>query len=168
MNIPGWVVLGAVGVLALIVLELTKPDNTPPPPTTMDAFFDAAAGGNLQTIQSLLENGIDVNIKDATFGHTALIVAARRGHLQIIEVLLAKGADVNATDNYGNTALGWARKTSRADAEAVVDMLKQAGAVEPRQASLGMLGASASFSLAGLVSVHAPQFLDGVGLASSA
>jgi len=144
MKIPGWVMLGAVGVLVLVVLELTKPDNTPPPPTTMDAFFDAAAGGDLQTIQSLLENGIDVNIKDATFGHTALIVAARRGHLQIIELLLAKGADVNATDDYGSSALGWARKTNRADAQAVVDMLKQAGAVEPTQASMGILAASVS------------------------
>lgn len=148
MKIPGWVMLSAVGVLVLVVLELTKPDNTPPPPTTTEAFLGAAGGGDLQTIQSLLENGIDVNVKDATFGHTALIMAARRGHLQIIELLLAKGADVNATDNYGNTALRWARKTNRAEAEAVVNRLKQAGAVEPAQASmvLGIMRASVSLS----------------------
>ena len=146
MKIPGWVLFGAAGVLVLVVLEMTKPDNTPPPPTTTDAFFDAAGGGDLNTIQIMLENGIDVNVKDASFGHTALIVAARKGHRQIVELLLAKGADVNATDNYGNTALGWARKTSRADSETVVNMLKQAGAVEPTQASMlpGILGTRVS------------------------
>ena len=146
MKIPGWVILGAAGVLVLVVLEMTKPDNTPPPPTTTDAFFDAAGSGDLKTIQVMLENGIDVNLKDASFGHTALIVAARKGHRQIVELLLAKGADVNATDNYGNTALGWARKTSRENSEAVVNMLKQAGAVEPTQARLllGILGTGVS------------------------
>ena len=142
MKIPWWVLLCAVGVLVLVVLEMTKPDNTPPPPTTTDAFFDAAGGGDLNTVQTMLENGLDVNVKDTSFGHTALIVAARKGHRQIVALLLAKGADVNVTDNYGNTALGWARKTTRADSEAVVNMLKQAGAAEPTQASRlpGLLG----------------------------
>lgn len=130
MNISRWVVFGAVGVLVLIVLELTKSDDTPPPPTTMDAFFDAAGAGDIATIQTMLENGTDVNAKDDTFGHTALIIASRKGRSEVVELLLAKGADSNAADNYGQTALHWAQKKNF---QAVVDILRQAGAMEPAQ-----------------------------------
>jgi len=62
MKIPGWVMLGAVGVVVLVGLEMTKPDNTPPPPTTTDAFFDAAGGGVLSTLHIMLEHGLAVNV----------------------------------------------------------------------------------------------------------
>ena len=134
MNISRWVVLGVAGVLVLLALEWTKPDNTPPPPSTADAFFDAAGAGDIATIRTMLENGTDVNAKDDTFGHTALIVASRMGRSEVVELLLAKGADSNVADNYGQTALHWARKKNFQE---VVDLLQKAGAVEPaREARL--------------------------------
>lgn len=128
MHISRWVLFGAVGVLVLLALEWTKPDDTPPPLTTRDAFFDAAGAGDIATLRTMLENGTDVNAKDETFGQTALIIASRMGRSEVVELLLAKGADSNVADNYGQTALHWARKKNFRE---VIKMLQQAGAVEP-------------------------------------
>lgn len=133
MNILRWILLAGAGVLVLVWLELNKPDGEPSPPSQEAAFFNAAGSGDVMTLESMLNSGVDVNAKDASFGHTALIIASRRGHLPVVELLLAKGADVNATDNYGNTALRWALKANKGDAQAVIQRLKQAGAVEPGQ-----------------------------------
>ncbi len=125
--------MAAAGVLVLAWLEWTRPDSEPPPSRAV-VFFNAAGSGNVATLENLLNSGMDVNAKDDSFGHTALIIASRRGHLPVVELLLAKGADVNATDNYGNTALRWALRANKGEAQAVVQRLKQAGAVEPDRA----------------------------------
>ena len=134
MNISRWILLAGAGVLVLVWLELTKPDSDPPPPSQEAAFFNAAGSGDVAALESMINSGVDVNAKDASFGHTALIIASRRGHLPVVDLLLTKGADVNATDNYGNTALRWALRANKGDAQAVIQRLKQAGAVVPDQA----------------------------------
>lgn len=136
MNISRWILLAGAGVLVLVWLELNKPDPEPQTLAPQAAFFDAAGSGDVATLESMLNSGVDVNVKDASFGHTALIIASRKGHLPVVELLLAKGADVNVTDNYGNTALRWALRTNRSDSQAVIRRLKQAGAVEPDRAGL--------------------------------
>jgi len=135
MNITRWIMVVGAGVLVLVWLEVRKPSNEPAPLAQESAFFDAAGSGDVATVEGMLNGGVDVNIKDASFGHTALIIASRRGHLPVVELLLAKGADVNVTDNYGNTALRWALKTNRGESQAIVQRLRQAGAVEPGQAA---------------------------------
>ena len=57
----------------------------------------AAAGGRMDTVELLLERGIN--------GDEALRQAALRTQADLVEILIARGADVNATDIRGRTAL---------------------------------------------------------------
>jgi len=54
----------------------------------------AAANGELSLVQSLLEQGADVNGANKR-GYTALILAVRGGHTYVIKHLVAAGAAVN-------------------------------------------------------------------------
>jgi ankyrin repeat protein len=47
-------------------------------------FLRAAEKGNLDEVKKLLNQGIDVNIKDNE-GNTALILASLYGHLEIVK-----------------------------------------------------------------------------------
>jgi excisionase family DNA binding protein len=67
-------------------------------------LIEAAYEGNTVQVQSLIEEGVNVNEKDAS-GRTALMIAANRGHTYVVQLLLECGADVNATDNNGLTAI---------------------------------------------------------------
>lgn len=58
----------------------------------------------VSTVESLLNAGADVNLKDAS-GFTALIWAAAFRRREIVLKLIAAGADVNARNNRGETAL---------------------------------------------------------------
>lgn len=66
-------------------------------------LFDAIGKGDKNRVQTLLDNGADVNAKDRD-GWAALIVATRTGHVDIVKILLERGADRNAKTKYGNTA----------------------------------------------------------------
>lgn len=63
-----------------------------------------ARGGSLSHVQSVLNQGGDVNGVDEN-GRTPLIYAARYGEGETIEYLLSKGADVNKQANDGETPL---------------------------------------------------------------
>jgi len=67
----------------------------------------AVQEGDLTRIKALLEQGADVNSKDAD-GRTALVIAAKQGHSEIAQFLLGQGAESDARDNEGWTALMWA------------------------------------------------------------
>ena len=87
-------------------------------------------GGNLSTIQQLLDQGADVNGTNYK-GQTALHCAAKAGFVQVVELLLKRGAVVDATDSVGNTPLMAAisssiKKTARLIE--VGELLIQAGA----------------------------------------
>ncbi len=60
---------------------------------------------DIDAVKAFLTSGIDINIKDTTFGHTALIIAANNGHAGVVKLLLENGADINATSYAGITAL---------------------------------------------------------------
>ncbi|KAJ4474243.1 hypothetical protein J3R30DRAFT_3236955, partial [Lentinula aciculospora] len=55
-------------------------------------------------VESLLENGVDVNAQGATFGK-ALQAAACRDNVDILKLLLNSGADVNAQGGVIGNAL---------------------------------------------------------------
>ena len=60
--------------------------------------------GGLATIQTLVDRGADIDLKDCD-GHSALSYAAFNGHLQVAEYLLEQKADVNVRDAQGATPL---------------------------------------------------------------
>jgi ankyrin repeat protein len=68
----------------------------------------AAAKGNLQMLQELLDRGANINVSAAgTRGRTPLQAAAQKGSLACVRVLIERGANVNAlpATNRGVTAL---------------------------------------------------------------
>jgi excisionase family DNA binding protein len=67
-------------------------------------LVEAAFEGDMVRVQALIEEGADVNERDAS-GRTALMIAANRGHTYVVQLLLERGADANARDNQGLTAL---------------------------------------------------------------
>jgi serine/threonine-protein phosphatase 6 regulatory ankyrin repeat subunit B len=67
-------------------------------------LIGAASDGDKKTIQTLLKDGVDVNVRDWD-DLTALIPAASSGHLDICKLLVKEGIDVNAKDKDGITAL---------------------------------------------------------------
>lgn len=68
---------------------------------------DAAAKGNLATVQKLVENGANVNRRDGT-GNTPLIVAALNGQTKVAKYLLDQGADIHRNAAWGYDALTYA------------------------------------------------------------
>jgi ankyrin repeat protein len=71
----------------------------------------AAAHGDLERVQLLLDHGAQINQADSR-GMTPLIfaVSSEKQDVAVARLLLSKGADRNAKDIYGQDALAWARK----------------------------------------------------------
>ena len=49
----------------------------------------AAAQGDLETVQSLIEDGADVNAKEDSMGGTAVVEAAGNGKTDVVKALVA-------------------------------------------------------------------------------
>ncbi len=64
----------------------------------------AIRGGDVRTVRRLLDDGADVNARDAA-GNTPLILAAFYAGPECVELLLERGADVNAANKAGVTPL---------------------------------------------------------------
>ena len=69
----------------------------------------AAAEGNDEEVERLLNQGSDVN-EAGKSGETALILAAKNDKRSTVRLLLAKGANPNAVTIKGNTARDIAKK----------------------------------------------------------
>jgi len=87
----------------------------------------AAADGNLQRVQQLLDRGAKADSWGPDFVQTALIGAAQGGHRDVVELLLKRGADPSLKDDDGKTALERAREGGYTD---IADVLVKAGARE--------------------------------------
>lgn len=71
----------------------------------VDGALRAAAERNdLAAFESLIQQGADVNARDAQ-QDSAFLIAARNGHTRLVRVALATGADIRALNRYGSTAL---------------------------------------------------------------
>lgn len=67
-------------------------------------IFGAAETGNLQRISDLIQDGVNVNFKDAD-GNTALMFAAKSGKLEVVKLLVKHGASINAQNKRKFSAL---------------------------------------------------------------
>lgn len=94
------------------------------------ALFNAVLKGRIGVVQTLLKQGVDVNVRTAS-GKTALMAAAHKGYGDIVQILIDNGADIRARDARGDTALVLAE---RGGFTRVVEVLQSAG-VKSRDAS---------------------------------
>jgi ankyrin repeat protein len=71
---------------------------------TFNALHAAASAGDTDTLEFLIEQGMDINA--VTPDHwTALFIAARDGQAKAAKWLIAQGAEINTQTNLGSTAL---------------------------------------------------------------
>src|SRR6266700_6138603 len=87
--------------------------RTTPQTRNLDALFKAAVEGDSGRIRALLDQGANVNAKNAD-GETILMSAVgiqsrykedKIDHSEVVKLLLSRGADIDATDKKGRTAL---------------------------------------------------------------
>ncbi|GEM_PF-835180 len=93
----------------------------------------AAKGGDAETLNSLLDQGADVNVQ-AGDGSTALLWASYRDDLESVAVLIRAGADVNLANDLGATPI-WA--AARNGSAQMAERLLAAGADPDRPLRLG-------------------------------
>ena len=75
----------------------------------------ACKNGHYQTVETLLNDGYDVNKADNK-GITPLMLACKYGHTDIVILLLSRGAQVNMQNNDGGSALMLASQNGHNDA----------------------------------------------------
>lgn len=85
---------------------------------------EAAHKGDIKSIESLLDQGANINGKDE-YGDTALIKASRNGRTETVRFILDKGADVNLADKNFATPLIHAACSGWTD---IVEILSNSGA----------------------------------------
>jgi hypothetical protein len=88
------------------------------------ALFNAILKDRTPMVESMLKNGIDINVKTPD-GTTPLMAAVARGNIEIMQLLVAKGANVNAQNNAGGTAYTMAMRSGFAPG---IALLKASGA----------------------------------------
>ena len=86
--------------------------------------MQAAHFGQLESVQFLIDHGIDCTIANSK-GTTPLMRAAQEGHLEIVKCLIDCKVDVNARNKESMTALMLAAQRGHAD---IVELLVQSGA----------------------------------------
>jgi len=77
---------------------------------------DAAATGDLKTLEAFLEQGVPVDVRNENNGATPRHGAAVEGQLEVIAYLLSKGANVNALNAYGDSPMENARSMNHPEA----------------------------------------------------
>jgi ankyrin repeat protein len=65
------------------------------------ALFQAIECGHKETIQLMLERGVDINTIDYS-GNSGLHIAAKQGFYEITSMLLKQGANFESSNNVGN------------------------------------------------------------------
>ena len=138
-----------IDYLAKNIVPIPKPEPEMVPGdveahiTDSQNLIEAAARGDTDTVETLLDAGVDVNAKDNE-GWTALMWAAQSGHTATVHVLLDAGADANATRDNGATALLVAAlEGNRATVQALLDAGADVNAKRNNGGTALMIAASA-------------------------
>jgi len=87
------------------------------------ALLDAAAHGQTDRVQALLEKGAPIEAKDNN-ERTPLMLAAQHGHADAVRSLLAKGASTSARDRRGATAYVLALFSPSGPRQGIEEVLK--------------------------------------------
>ena len=87
---------------------------------TAAALRHAAEVGDLPTLETLLQQRVEVDSRDS-LGRTALMLATLRGQTGTAAALLAHGANPNAADARGTTPLEAARAGGHPDIAAALE-----------------------------------------------
>jgi cell wall assembly regulator SMI1 len=69
----------------------------------VEQLCTAAKDGDLKTVQKLLQEGVNPNVKEKIY--TPLMLAARNGHEEVFFELIKAGADRHAEGKYGGSVL---------------------------------------------------------------
>jgi uncharacterized protein len=85
----------ALCLLLLGVAACSAANDTTAP---QGALVEAAAAGDLERVEAVLDGGADVDERDAT-GRTAVTAAVYGGHAAIVRRLVDRGADVDIQDD---------------------------------------------------------------------
>ena len=128
--------ISLLGLVAMIVISLSN--RVLKLPTGLEksgrsktahgaaALFTAILKGRIAVVQSLLNQGVNVNVTTIS-GKTPLMAAAYKGYSDIIQMLLDNNADVNAKDGRGDTAM---KIATRGGYTRIAELLKKAGATD--------------------------------------
>ena len=93
------------------------------------ALFTAILKGRIAVVQSLLNQGVNVNVRTVS-GKTPLMAAAYKGYSDIVQMLLDNGADVYSKDGRGDTA---EKIAERGGYTRIVELLKKGNAATRAQ-----------------------------------
>ncbi|MBV8665247.1 MAG: ankyrin repeat domain-containing protein [Burkholderiaceae bacterium] len=103
MEMLGAVASGDVATVKRLLAEGVDPNFRPTFPMPIPALATAAACGQVDIVNVLLDAGADVNLRfefdmadSEVYNSTALIWAAENGQADVVKVLLARGANVDA------------------------------------------------------------------------
>ncbi len=97
-----------VCVLAVVSVALLGEQASGTPTEDLLSLCKNSSTTSLQ-IAAALKAGADVNAKKEGDWTSLMLAAEHNTNPEVISVLLRAGADVNARDNYGKTALDWAK-----------------------------------------------------------
>ncbi|KAH8106865.1 L-asparaginase [Cristinia sonorae] len=89
----------------------------------------AALNGSVRAIESLLEAGALVHLRDS-LGHTALYYAARQGHESAVDLLNQAGANLGGSDIEGGFAALITKRAVRAGDERSVKIWEKTGVLQ--------------------------------------
>jgi ankyrin repeat protein len=103
------------------------------------ALFNAILKSRLPLLESLLKNGVDVNVRNSD-GMTPLMAAASSGNLDMIRLLLDKGADTGVANNLGERASDVAMRYGHANVANILQTIGSKTASASPAATSGKTG----------------------------
>jgi ankyrin repeat protein len=70
-----------------------------------DELLEAAETGDIDRVQSLILDGVDIEVRRMPDERTAIMIAAENGNTRIIQLLVESGVETDTIDSGGKTAL---------------------------------------------------------------